>query len=372
MSEQTTTPDTVSTSPEAASGDVTPAPAAEAPAAPEATAPVDAPPAGPAAATPAPSADAAPGEAVPAPGEAVPAPGEAVPAGAVPTEAVPAEAVPADDAPAEAVPVDAPPAEDAPPAVSGRSGRGRRVAWAVARWTVAALVCGGLGAGAAYGIAGMERHEVPGLATEKDGRWEYPKLSLPALPAGVPRPFSDGNNGENHYADLRKLLLPAPAGATVDKKLAGGWVTVDQYLAEYDADKRPALKQALTDHAVRHIAARGWTMPDGTVTRVYLLQFNSGAFTRAFQDDDLGFGGSSGAALQGAADMENDPRWTLPEEMDTSSYVFRETEPYGPEQTRQGYVVAGDTLALVVQSKKGGTPEVPFHQTVVLQNQLLG
>ncbi|WP_175411002.1 hypothetical protein [Streptomyces sp. TRM64462] len=247
-----------------------------------------------------------------------------------------------------------------------------RVLRAVARWTAAVLVCGGLGAGTAYGIAGMERHEVPGLATESDGRWQYPKLSLPALPEGMPRPFTYGNEGEIHHADLRKLVLPAPVGAKPDKSLDGGWTTVDQYLAEYESHERPALKQALTDHAVRHIAARGWTMPDGTATRIYLLRFNSVAFTTAFQDQDLEFGGEAGKDLRGGPEMKTDELWTMPEETTTSSYAFQEAEPYGAEQTRQAYIVAGDTLALIVQSRKGSAPAVPFHQTVVLQNQLLG
>lgn len=83
------------------------------------------------------------------------------------TTETPAQAAPA--APAEATPV--------PP---------RRVLRAVARWTAAALVLGGLGAGTAFGINSMERTDVPGLATESDGRWDYPRLSLPALPATRP------------------------------------------------------------------------------------------------------------------------------------------------------------------------------------------
>ena len=42
------------------------------------------------------------------------------------------------------------------------------------------------------------------------------------------------------------------------------------------------------------------------------------------------------------------------------------------EQVRQAYLVAGDTLGLVVQSRKGRALAVPFQQTVVLQSQLLG
>ncbi|MEU3448645.1 hypothetical protein AB0H29_15690 [Streptomyces thermolilacinus] len=286
----------------------------------------------------------------------------------------PAPDAPAPDAPAQDAP-DAPAVAPAPvpdDASAARRGRMRRIGFAVGRWAVAAAVCAGAGTGVAYGIAGMERHEVPGLATRADGRWEYPRLSLPALPVDVPRPYSEGNNGQLHHADLRKLLLPAPTGATADKKLTGGWVPVDQYLAEYEKGERAKLKQALADLAVRHVAARGWTMPDGTSTRIYLLQFNSTAFTRSYQDWTVGFGGSAGTPLAGAPELENDPQWVLPDEKDTSSYVFREKAPYGPGQTRQAYIVAGDTLGLVVQSREGAAPQVPFHQTVVLQNQLLG
>ncbi|WP_329196128.1 hypothetical protein [Streptomyces sp. NBC_01435] len=249
----------------------------------------------------------------------------------------------------------------------------RRVLRAVARWTVAAVVLGGLGAGTAFGITSMERTDVPGLATESDGRWDYPRLSLPALPAGSPRPYSDGNVAEIHHADLRRLLLPAPVGATIDKKLDGGWVSTEQYLSEYAKDSRSDVAQTLKDSAPRHVAARGWTMPDGTSTRIYLVQFNSTAFAQYFMDSTSGSG--SEVPLVGAPETVLDEGWSGAGKVPgTSSYVYDEAKPYGEARVRQGYVVAGDTLALVVQSRKGkeSTPGVPFHQTVILQNQLLG
>src|SRR5690606_1129705 len=114
----------------------------------------------------------------------------------------------------------------------------RRVLRAVARWTAAALAFGVLGTGTAFGIASLERTDVPGLATEDDGRWDYPELSLPALPAGSPRPFSAGNPAEIHHADLRDLLLPAPAGAAPDKKLTGGWISTETFLDAYRQQDR--------------------------------------------------------------------------------------------------------------------------------------
>ncbi|WP_187282697.1 hypothetical protein [Streptomyces sp. MS191] len=242
----------------------------------------------------------------------------------------------------------------------------------MARWTAAVVVCGGLGAGTALGITSMERTDVPGLATGSDGRWEYPKLSLPALPQDVPRPYTDGNEGEIHFADLRKLLLPAPAGATVDPKLNGGWVSVDEYLSQYDKDARVALKQALDESALRHIAARGWTTPDGTTTRIHLVRFKSVAFAEDFKDNALEAGSSDGHFPAGVGSAVIDESTFDVRVPFTVLYGYAETKPFGPEQTRWVHIQAGDTVALITQSRKGEALTVPFQQTVALQNQLLG
>ncbi|MFJ8199800.1 hypothetical protein [Streptomyces sp. NPDC096152] len=52
--------------------------------------------------------------------------------------------------------------------------------------------------------------------------------------------------------------------------------------------------------------------------------------------------------------------------------VYVEPRPYGTEQVRQAYLSAGDTVAVITQSRKGGAPAVPFQQTVTLQSELLG
>ncbi|MFF7181799.1 hypothetical protein [Streptomyces sp. NPDC008121] len=293
---------------------------------------------------------------------AVPEAVTAVPEAAV-AEPGPVTAVPAGEAAA-------PQAEAVPPvAPAATRGSARRVLWAVARWTAAVVVCGGLGAGTAIGITSMERTDVPGLETEHDGRWEYPKLSLPALPQGSPRPFSEGNEGEVHHADPRALLLPAPAGATVDPRSNGGWVSVDQYLATYQKDYRTELRQTLADSALRHVAARAWTTPDGTTTRVHLLRFASVAYAEAFKDD---VGSVDGPALEGVGNVRMDTSLMgVISVQYTARYAFVE-EPADTEQTRWAYVQAGDTVALITQTRKGEALTVPFQQTVALQNQLLG
>ncbi|MGW6393830.1 hypothetical protein ACWFR1_25765 [Streptomyces sp. NPDC055103] len=271
------------------------------------------------------------------------------------------------------IPAPSVPQDEAVPASAPAPKKSRRpLLAAVARWTAAVLVCGGVGAGTAMGLTSMERSEVPGLATESDGRWTYPKLALPALPEGVPRPYSDGNDGEVHHSDLRKLLLPAPDGAEVDPRLNGGWIGLDTYLAHFHADDRGAVKEALADSALRHVAARGWTTPDGTTTRVYLMRFTSVAFAEAFKDDvlDTGVRGSRlPAGVEGETTDTSLKDVRLPS---LSLYAFDERKPYGPEQTRWAYIQAGDTLGLISQTRKGEALVVPFQQTVTLQAQLLG
>ncbi len=154
----------------------------------------------------------------------------------------------------------------------------RRVLRAVLRWTAAVVVFAVVGAGTAYGITDMKRTDVPGLGTASDGRWDYPTLTKPPLPKGSPGPLAEANRAGSHFADLRALVLPAPKGATGDKALDGsdGWLATKVFLAEFSpADDRTALAQRLTDVGLRHIAARGWTTPDGTHTRIYLLQFDT-------------------------------------------------------------------------------------------------
>ncbi|MEU7391805.1 hypothetical protein [Streptomyces tanashiensis] len=244
--------------------------------------------------------------------------------------------------------------------------------WGIVRWTAAVLVCGGVGAGTAMGITAMERTDVPGLATESDGRWEYPRLALPALPEGALRPYSDGNDGEVHHADLRKLLLPAPAGATVDPKLKGGWAGTDSYLALLKESDRGTVKEYLADSALRHVAARGWTTPDGTTTRIHLLRFSSVAFAEDFKDEVTREVSKSSRLPLGVEAVKIDMSVQDVAVPDLSVYAYQEEKPYGPEQTRWAYIQAGDTFGVVTQTRKGGTLTVPFQQTVALQSQLLG
>ncbi|MEU9730893.1 hypothetical protein [Streptomyces sp. NPDC048002] len=254
--------------------------------------------------------------------------------------------------------------------------RPRRRLRAALRWTAAVAVFAAVGTLTAYGITRMERTDVPGLATESDGRWNYPTLAYPPMPSGSPGPLAEDNPAGTHHADLRALVLPAPKGATEDKALRGedGWLATKDFLAQFpEKTHRAEFGQFLTDYGLRHIAARGWTTEDGTETRVYLLRFATSAVVQELTPGRIAPAGGPAYRVRGdnLSEFDNEYAEAVKPLPDVSRYVYAEMKPYGAQQVRQAYVTAGDVLALIVQSRKGKALAVPFQQTVTLQSQLL-
>ncbi|WP_329313874.1 MULTISPECIES: hypothetical protein [unclassified Streptomyces] len=281
----------------------------------------------------------------------------------------------------------APTAEAVAPPASPPVPKDRRKLFAALRWTAAVLVFATVGAGVTYGITRVERTDVPGLSTKDDGRWKYPALVKPELPAGAALPFAEDNPEGIHYAGLNQLLLPAPAGATPDPTLKlekDEAVPVDTFLEEYQAGEREKLKASLVNGGLRQIAGRGWTTPDGTRTRIYLLRFHGSGFVDAFKGCTISTG------LANASVLEADPVWSEVKRSQRNDLgsdgsasgpswrsahdvtLYQEAKPTGDEQVRFGCVQSGDVQALVLQTRKGQAPVVPLHQTVILQSQLLG
>lgn len=289
---------------------------------------------------------------------------------------------PAADAMPEPVPVPAPAAEYLPapasePAADAgppRAARPRRKARAVLRWTAALLVFAAVGGASAWAVTLPERTRLPGLHTPGDGRWTYPPLALPKLPAGRPRPLADANAAGRHYADVRSLLLPAPLTAKADPALPGGtgWLPAGRFVGGVYGQMSPsriATEEAvLRENGLRHIAARAWTMPDGTRTEVYLLQFTSSAYSALYRSDVEAY------TVKGVGDTAPDKsvasRTAVPSAIDVEASA--EKPPYGPTAARYAWLYSGDTIALVLQTRAGSVAEVPFRQTVRLQAQLLG
>ncbi|MFD9478464.1 hypothetical protein [Streptomyces nojiriensis] len=261
----------------------------------------------------------------------------------------------------------------------------RRRLFAALRWTAAVAVFAAVGTGVAYGITQPERTEIPGLATEDDGRWTFPVLSQPALPAGAPVPQGPDNKDGTHYAPLTGLLLPAPEGAKADDAVKAdkdGAVSVDTLLEEYTPEVREKLKQSLEWDGLRQIAGRGWTTADGTRTHVYLLRFHSSGFVDAFKGCD------TNARFTGVSALDLDDVWSKAKNTQMNSTtldfpgsanfdgtdlsVYQEEKPLlGEEQTKIGCLRTGDVLGMVIQTRKGEVAPVTFHQSVILQSQLL-
>ncbi|MFD5413813.1 hypothetical protein [Streptomyces nojiriensis] len=335
------------------------------------------------------------GEAVPAPAAepaSAPQAPEATAAPEAVTEAAAPAAAPEAAAPAAApeanpwaAPAAAPGAEPGPWATAPAPPKDRRALFAALRWTAAVAVFAAVGAGVAYGITVPERTDIPGLSTKDDGRWTFPELSRPALPAGAPVPQGPDNKDGTHYAQLGGLLLPAPVGAKADDTVKAdkdGAVSADAFLEEYTPEAREKLKQSLEWDGLRQITGRGWTTADGTRTHVYLLRFHSSGFVDAFKGCD------SNAQLNGVSAMDLDDVWSKAKNTQMNSTtldfpgaanfdgtelsVYQEVKPLlGDEQTKIGCLRTGDVLGMVIQTHKGEVAPVTFHQSVILQSQLL-
>ncbi|MFG1810965.1 hypothetical protein [Streptomyces sp. NPDC049040] len=273
--------------------------------------------------------------------------------------------------PAGPPPYPPPPPAYAPQGVAAARGMSPRLRVAL-RWTSVLLVFAVFGAGTAYAVTRPERTKIPGLRTPDDGRWKYPPIALPKLPARKPRPLDTARNPAGvHYADLRSLLVPLPEGAAADPAFPGakGWLPTAGYLkASQGGGGGKEKEQYLKQEGLRHIAARAWTMPDGTRTEVYLLQLISAGYANVVGND------ADGKPVDGVTTDQRDRSLvdgTVPKHETVSGYG--ETAPYGDSMTRFAYVTSGDTVALVRQTRSGGAvPEQAFRQTVRLQAQLLG
>ncbi|MFG2879954.1 hypothetical protein ACGFYU_33915 [Streptomyces sp. NPDC048337] len=271
--------------------------------------------------------------------------------------------------------VKAPGPQDAVPAEApqGTAPKDRRKLFALLRWTAAVTVFAVAGAGVAYGITRPERTDIPGLATKDDGRWVFPAPAKPTLPPGAALPFAEDNKDGIHYAAAFELLIPAPKGSTPDPAMKlekDSAVSPDTFLEEYESAEREKMKQGFTDDGLRQIVGRGWLMPDGTRTRVYLLRFHSSGFENAFQGCGINM------KVNGVNRMEPDTTWskakTSQRALDVSGMSFlTEARPYGDDQVKVGCVEAGDLVAVIFQTRKGEVAAVPLHQTGMLQRELL-
>lgn len=239
------------------------------------------------------------------------------------------------------------------------------------RWSIAVVLCAAVGTGTALGVMAPRRTDVPGLKTAADARYTFPGLVLPALPSKSPAPGDDTNVDHMHSADLRRLLLPAPVGAKPDTDFPGakGWYPVSKFNALFtdnnasDAD----FVDLMAEDGVRHIAATAWTMPDGTRTEVYMLQFRSSSAASTLH-----------SALTTGARLKKAPKVAFLDQLDVPALKGTQfTTGSGAAVAgtlpalRGAFLENGEIEVLVLMTNPKAVPMVDFTQVVTLQGELL-
>ncbi|MEU0393315.1 hypothetical protein ABZ208_11140 [Streptomyces sp. NPDC006208] len=190
----------------------------------------------------------------------------AVPAQAAGTPGAEAPGVtPESAASAQADPV---PLADAPAGISG--GRWwRRTAVVVA---VAALLGAGGGGAVGYHVQ-ADRKPTPLPALNQPGLG-YPKKSLPAGKKPVPPAVAQDHKVKTD-GDLRRLLVPKPAGArAADGPRQEGWLGQDGYALNFRSED--VMFDRLTEDGFRRAVASTWKTGAYGQTNVYLVQFHPG------------------------------------------------------------------------------------------------
>ncbi|HEV2347429.1 MAG TPA: hypothetical protein VGS97_25260 [Actinocrinis sp.] len=282
---------------------------------------------------------------------------------AEPVNAEQNEAARVEEAQAEATAIETAQLEAARIEAAARRSRARRNAL---RWTGAAALALAIAGGITYAISVPQRTDIPGLSTASDGRYAFPTLALPTLPAGQPVPSASANqNAMQHLADIRQLLLPHPIGATMPSAGASGW-----FDNAYRLFNSSSTKVTFAQYGLRHTATTSWTTADGATTNIYLLQFADGpAAANASKDLSVTNGDhvSLSAALS-AVPAGSVSKTVSPTTDASGDYSVVTT---ASKATRYGAFVSGDVIALVIQSGPASQPPASFLQTVTLQAELL-
>jgi len=236
------------------------------------------------------------------------------------------------------------------------------------RWSVAAGVFLVVGAVTAVCVMVPARTDLPGLRTPGDHRYSFAPLKLPALPSGAAGPNeqdpADGNL--THAADLRQLLLAAPAGAKPVPGYPGttGWYSPRTYAAQF-LDSGQLLSE-FADSGLRHIAATAWTGPDGTRTEIYLLAYRSDTTAAALFSSD-------GDNVVPLVTSYLSPAADIPFPGVASSNVTVKTQPRTGSDPAGAlaFLDCGDVEAVIVMTNPGQVNPVTVTQVVTLQNDLL-
>ena len=265
--------------------------------------------------------------------------------------------------------------------------------WQIATAVVVTVL---LGSATAVAVTLPDRTDVPGLATPNDGRYVFPELTLPPLPAGASAP-SDYKI-KTHAADLRGLLLPMPKGAVGTgpsvapaaspspsasasaspsasesaspsaaaslPPVVGRWVPCDQDMMLAKDDK---YAHFLVVDACRGAAAESWTAKDGTHAELRLIRFGS--------QDEANHFCSNVNQMPATKDIE-----ALHVDISAKAYSVRsgqvsvrisDAKAGGVPTGRVGWIQYGDVVGLIQLTNPNGVPDQAFRQMLMLQSAML-
>ncbi|WP_411076922.1 hypothetical protein [Streptomyces sp. cmx-10-25] len=218
------------------------------------------------------------------------------------------------------------PPDDAVPAPAARHRRrGLRTLGLIA---VAAVI--GLVGGTAVGYGIQAQREPTALPPLNQPGLVQPK-PLPKGQEPKPLPASEDLRSKAQ-GDLRKLLVPKPAGAKrAEYAENGGWMNVSEFASMFD-DPGSALDHQL-DLGVRRIAVTSWTTGEHGRTEVRLIQYRSNDTlgAREFVENQQGympdedFAGNEGRELKGSS---NGRYYVLPVEREAGYLDLYEARAY--------------------------------------------
>ncbi|MFG2407570.1 hypothetical protein ACGFR8_25185 [Streptomyces brevispora] len=141
----------------------------------------------------------------------------------------------------------------------------------------------------------------PGLA--------YPAKALAADRVPDPLPAAQDRQVRTD-GDLRKLLIPRPAGWSENKDqtfVRDGWMGVDDYALDFTDED--FMFSRLLEADIRRVAAAAWKKGEYRTANVWLVQFRSGASTaaadhaadqRSYMPDHKHGAGNDGDAIKGS------------------------------------------------------------------------
>lgn len=166
-----------------------------------------------------------------------------------------------------------------PAAVVKRRPRGRTTL------IIAAAALLGIAGGGAAGYGVQAGRAPTPLTALSQPDLAYPAKALPAGRVPDPLPVAQDRRVRTD-GDLRKLLIPRPAGWSDDKELGygfDGWVGVEDYALDFEDED--FMYSTLLEADIRRVAAASWKRGAYRTASVLLVQFRSGTETGAADHD---------------------------------------------------------------------------------------